>query len=164
MPLIIVEGLDNSGKSTLVQSLAEALRLPMARIYRIPKSEDDILHWHHWANAAPYPLILDRHPSMSDYVYGPIVRNTNSHSSLPLASQCRHGHYLIYCRPHWDTIERSYNEREQLEGTHDKLHALLSAYDRLMDELDPNFIYNWENPKALPALITNLTHALERMK
>ena len=164
MPLIIVEGPDNSGKSTLIQTLSSQLKLPSARTYRMPQTEEDIQRWHNWANAAPYPLILDRHSSISDLVYSPVIRNTQPSSSLRLASACRNGHYLIYCRPHWDTIERSYNEREQLEGTHEKLHDLIRAYDNLMEELDPNFIYNWENPKALPALITNLTHALERMK
>jgi hypothetical protein len=162
--MIIVEGMDNTGKSTLIQSLSSQLKLPMARTYRMPQSEEDITRWHNWANACPYPIILDRHPAISDLVYGPVVRNTAPHSSLRSASACRNGHYLIYCRPHWDTIARSYDEREQLDGTHGKLPQLLKAYDNLMDELDPNFIYNWENPKALPALITHLTHALERMK
>ncbi len=164
MPLIIVEGPDNSGKSTLIQALAAQLRLPMARTYRMPQTEEDIQHWHNWANAAPYPLILDRHSAISDLIYSPLVRNTSGASSLRLASACRNGHYLIYCRPHWDTIAATYNEREQLGGTHEKLTDLIRAYDNLMDELDPNFIYNWENERALPVLITNLTYALERMK
>lgn len=164
MPLIIVEGPDNSGKSTLIQALASQLKLPMARTYRMPQTEEDIQRWHNWANAAPHPLILDRHPAISDLIYSPLVRNTTGSSSLRLASACRNGHYLIYCRPHWDTIAASFHEREQLEGTHEKLHDLIRSYDNLMDEMDPNFIYNWENPKALPALVTHLTHALERMK
>ena len=162
--MIIIEGPDNSGKSTLIQSLSHQLKLPSAKTYRMPQTEEDIQRWHNWANAAPYPLILDRHPAISDCVYSPLVRNTPGASSLRLANACRNEHYLIYCRPHWDTIAASYNEREQLEGTHEKLPDLIRSYDKLMEELDPNFIYNWENPKALPALITNLTHALERMK
>lgn len=161
--MIIIEGFENVGKSTLVQQLSKHFRLPQARTYYMPQTEEDIARWHNWANAAPRPLILDRHPAISDLVYGPILRNTTP-SSLSLANTLRHGHFLIYCRPHWDTIKRTFNEREQMKGTDTHFDQLLEAYDRLMDELNPDAIYNWENPRSLPALITHLTHALERMK
>ena len=70
--MIIVEGPDNSGKSTLIQALASQLKLPMARTYRMPQTEEDIQRWHNWANAAPHPLILDRHPAISDLIYSPL--------------------------------------------------------------------------------------------
>jgi len=164
MPLIIIEGMDNTGKSRLAQHLAEQFRLPLAKTYRMPKSRDDIMTWHHWANACPHPMLLDRHPAISDLVYGPIVRNTPSLSSLKLALSCRVDHYLIYCRPSTESVIRTYEEREQLPGSRENLHKLMQGYEKLMEELDPNYIYDWENPRALGVLSNHLTHSLERMK
>lgn len=162
MALIIVEGMDNTGKSTLIQTLAEEFRLPTARTYKKPDSSKEIHIWDAWCNSCPRPLILDRHPAISDLVYGPLLRGI-TYSGLGLAQNVREGNYLIYCRPSIDVINSSMGERDQLEGVPENAHKLLHAYDYLMEELHPDVIYDYTQTEEIDILKQVLTTFLGRL-
>ncbi len=82
--MIIIEGMDNTGKTTLIHQLSQQFKLPSARTGTYPRKVSDILNWHNRASAAPRTLILDRHPAISDLVYGPIIRGSTC-STLEIA-------------------------------------------------------------------------------
>ena len=153
--MIVVEGCDNCGKTTLVETLAKEFHLPVIKSYR-PSSEDEIVNFHCWANAAPRMPIMDRHPAISDFIYGPILRgHTPSHQVLQRRlfdnnPAC----FLILCDIGIDAIKASYHEREQLKGTHENLDILYERYLRL--PIDFDFVYDYHNPRALPALVSHL--------
>lgn len=80
MTIIIVEGPDGSGKTTLVQHLQEVSRFqpitrthtdsingPIDELYQWTKR--DIWNWPHREMA-----IYDRHPIIGEYIYGPALR------------------------------------------------------------------------------------------
>jgi len=161
--MIIIEGMDNAGKSTLINQLSEHFKLPYAHAHRsTAKSLEEAQRWHNWANACPKTLILDRHPNISDLVYGPIIRSTTA-MTKEAAYKARAKHYLVFCCPNIQTIKATYELRDQMQGTHENLIALYDAYQDLMMELEPDFIYDFTNPRSYPTLLRNLTSALERM-
>ena len=154
--MIIIEGPDGTGKTTLITQLANELNLPVIR-NRKPHSQTDIIQLNNWANACPFPVLLDRHSSISDLVYGTIIRN-HTHATHDLARSHRQNNFLIYCR----TGEPNLDAEPQMDGVLEHYPRIYSKYEKLMEELEPDFIYDWTNPKHYRALITNLLHYLHR--
>lgn len=159
--MIIVEGPDNTGKTTLIEQLAKEFRLPMVKSYR-PRTSGDIIRFHNWVKACPATVILDRHPSISDFIYGNIIRG-DSPSDPDLIQFLREGHYLVFCDPPTDTILSTYSDRPQMEGTHENIQRIISEYRSLMATIEPDFVYDFTQPKAFKALAANLQRALGRI-
>ena len=159
---IVICGCDNTGKTTLLNSLAQHFKLPQARTNTYPRTREEILAWHHWAETCPTPLILDRHPAISDLVYGPTIRGDTS-SNPGLASSLRQRMYLIICLPPLQVVQNSFSGREQMKGTHENLYSLYSAYEGLSTFLDPDYIYNYTAKGSYDRLIAHLTTALPRL-
>lgn len=159
--MIIVEGMDNTGKTTLIEQLSKALRIPTARTGTYPREIRDISHWSNWAAACPWPLILDRHPAISDLVYGPIIRKGTC-STPEMAQAARRNNFLIYCCPPISEVISTFHVREQMKGTHENLRALYQEYDSLMAELSPDFYYNYLNPHHYDALINQLARFIHK--
>jgi hypothetical protein len=158
--MIILEGMDSTGKTTLIHKLASGFNLPIIKSYK-PKNMDDIKEFHAYAIMSPRTPLLDRHPAISDLVYGPICRGQTP-SSIELAIHCTENKFLVYCDPGYSAILDTLNNEEQMVGVHTHSHELYQSYHELMEQLSPNFIYDWRNPRSLSALITNLTHYLAR--
>lgn len=156
--MIIVEGMDNTGKTTLIETLAKHFNLPTVKSYR-PFTREDIYALHSWISAAPQTVITDRHPSISDLVYGPTIRGSTP-SSLKVAKSCRMNNYLIFCRPSTGNVFGTLGDRDQMGGVRENQEHLLEAYDQLMKNLEPNFLFNYTDPSHLPKLIKDLTHEL----
>jgi len=160
--MIIVEGMDNSGKSTLIEHLGKELCLPTARSNYVRANQSEVREWANWANASPRPLIVDRHPAISDLIYGKIIRGF-THSSESFAQEMRARHFLIYCSPPLHCIKESFGEREQMKGTHKNLETLYYAYEELMDRIKPDFFYDYNNPQHLVALTNQVRKAIYSM-
>lgn len=158
--MIVIEGADNTGKTTLIESLAKEFRLPTIKSFR-PPTVKTIIDFHNWAKAAPRTPVMDRHPAISDYIYGHILRG-ESPSDPQLIQFLRNQVFLVYCQPPIDTIRGTYLDRAQLEGTHENLDRILSEYESLMSSLEPDFTYDYTNPKSLNALYTHIQHYLRR--
>ena len=149
--MIIIEGCDNTGKSTLILSLATDLRMATARSTGRPGSERAIQDYHSWCEDCPQKLILDRHPALSDLVYGSLLRN-HTHSDLGLAHRVVEDHFLIYCRPPTSKVIANILDREQMEGVTANAIKLLQGYDDLMSLLQPDFTYDYTQPDAYEEL------------
>ena len=152
--MIIVEGMDNSGKTTLINHLATHFNLPTVKSYK-PRLRSDIYALHSWCSAAPQTVITDRHPAISDLVYGPIIRGSTP-SSLAVARGCIVNNFLIYCRPPDDRIFL-FKDRTQMAGIIEQAIGLLEAYDALMMDLLPQSVFDYTEPNALQ----NLTRKLQ---
>lgn len=159
---IIIEGMDGSGKSTLIGQLAR--EFPQLEVVRRPPNR----HFDDW-----WPEELERTDQMpipihdrffySELVYGPILRgkiNANMELVNNLAWFMRSIALLIYTRPYSEIIRKSVYNNPQMEGVIDKFDVLLETYDSLMSvELQwystRFYRYDWNAENALPA-VTNV--------
>lgn len=165
---IILEGPDDTGKSTLANELHHRLALPVIRPHR---------DWAHWLVAAdfysrlipPRGIIFDRFPTISEFVYGPILRP--AHPNTPKVgggfdyhvtrSLARMNPIIVWCRGQAGTWELP-----QLEGVianNDRIvHEYSTRMERLRDAglevIDYDFNQGPEEFEKtwLPALIANI--------
>lgn len=140
-PMIVVEGMDNTGKSTLVDFLAHELKACVVKTFKKAPSVADVFEYNGWCSRSHYPLILDRVHYISDLVYGTVIRDHTSVTQA-MASFFRRDTILIYCRPPEEVIF-SFGEREQMNGVKEQAVKLLAAYDELMARLSPDITYDY---------------------
>ena len=156
--MIVVEGMDNTGKTTLVEYLEEALML-VAEKSPGPAEPDSHAEWLLWIEesllrADTEHAIYDRYPCISEYIYGPAVRGMNILRDTDYLARfllCRP--LVIYCRPS-DHIIKRFGDREQMNGVKEKAKKLLEDYDHLYNWLFDRVAvmkYDWEvqEPQAV---------------
>lgn len=134
--MIIIEGPDNSGKSTLAERLSQELKIPVIHSQRPSGSPSEILE-HSFKQLQPQMAILDRVYAMSEYVYGPICRGATDLGDLhhkALIDLYNRPYLIIYCRPPMETILKN-DGRDQMEGVLDNHQAIVERYDELMMEV-----------------------------
>lgn len=142
--IILVEGPDNAGKTTLVGMLQQAR--PQARISKCagtPPSIEEMLEALReigMAAEGDEDVIFDRSPLVSERVYGRTIgRGQRVGADLMDAALWRiaanEPHVrgplpttLIYCRPPTEVV-LEFDEREQMAGVRENARELLRAYD-----------------------------------
>jgi len=150
---IIVEGMDGSGKTTLITKLME--QFPQLELIRNDQGpEQSFETW--------WPQNLEREQSdripihdrffYSELVYGPVLRghiNADSNLVNNVLWFLRMSALLIYARPTTDQLRKGIKVQKQMEGVEDRFTELLGLYDQLMSaELNwygARFIhYKWD--------------------
>ena len=148
--LIIVEGMDNSGKTTLVQRLSEDIKLLVMNNKRKPRDEAEMRDYLRLVNHVQwhFPTILDRLCTISEPIYGCLRKSgpviTPARADWHLLELKAMNPLIIYCRPPEATIF-NWGDRPQMEGVIENGQALLKAYDESMDRMAPQFkIVKWD--------------------
>lgn len=134
MKVLVIEGPDNSGKSTLVTRLSKDLKAVVVNSQVVPPPHEywvkDYVRWYEEAARFNQQIVLDRHPVISDPIYGPVIRG-----KTPLSeAYCRNVRStlcVIYCRPPIGAI-RNFGERAQMTGVKEKIADLVAGYDAMM--------------------------------
>lgn len=149
--IVIVEGMDGTGKTTLVQQLAHRLgvqprkyvgslgpsddyRLALVSRTRSEITELEIT----FVKGGSVKRLYDRFPLISEAVYGPILRGHNCFGGLyyPLRSRLLAlKTVIVYCRPNRDVIQVNVQQAPQMSGVPEHFGELLDAYDKLFVEL-----------------------------
>ncbi len=135
--MIIIEGADNTGKSTLGQKLSEMFLMELKHSIRPDPlwTPQEALE-HSYRQLHPQLAILDRVYAISEYVYGPICRGRSALADLhdkALIDLQNRPYLIIYCRPSMGTILRN-NGRDQMDGVIENHQEIVKAYDELMAE------------------------------
>ena len=133
--MIIVEGMDNSGKTTLAEHLAEKFKLPLMHS---PKIRENMIQDALTILTLNPNAVMDRFSVISEVIYGPTLRRkiifdtfvTRWIFYMDKLAQCKP--LIFYCRPPDEKIF-DYGDREQMEGVKEHDKELLGAYDALMD-------------------------------
>lgn len=147
--IVVVEGPDNSGKSTLV----EAIRAidPRARVVLGgPASRDALLARMTAAfvmHEAGEVVVCDRFPAVSEPVYGPILRerseldDVDARASLGCLKAV--GAVVVYCRPPDDAVLDMRTHRrgpsdtpEHLSRLNERKREILERYDEIFADLE----------------------------
>lgn len=137
--MIIIEGMDNSGKTTLVNYLASEIPCEMMRSPG-PNTPEFLASWVMIMiqRQASLPVLFDRFPVISEAVYGTVLRGKNAldlygDRTFTVILKALHP-LIIYCRPPFDRI-LDFEGRDQMVGVKEKALILVDKYDYLMDNM-----------------------------
>lgn len=151
--IIIVEGVDFSGKTTLVSQLANALGATAFKAHSKPKSYTDVLQWvadvQTLARGKRH-VITDRSPLISEMIYGPLLRGI-SHVETQQAFMLLNilnltcGLMTIVCDPGLKSVREMNNA--QMPGVADNVEALWERYYAFPWPRMPGTViaYNWRD-------------------
>jgi len=132
--MIIIEGVDNTGKTTLTRLLAKDLGLEVIQSPSHLRGCADMYRWvdDEIAKQPLYPAIYDRFPLISEMVYGPILRGSTPKLSSKYNGWAQDANVLfIYCRPPLHKI-LEWGNREQMDGVKEHVKLLVRRYDKVM--------------------------------
>lgn len=164
MSIVIVEGPDGAGKTTLISNLRKATKRHFITLSRNgrPRKPDDLLLSIPWIAQCPegVDLVCDRHPLISEWIYGPHVRGEDPYvasvyspaSSIDLLG--RTVGRIIYCRPPLKTIFDGVRMEEQMGGVNESISKIVTLYDQTMNNLRYADIkvlyYDWTFASRVP--------------
>ena len=83
---------------------------------------------------------------------------------MSMAQSITRNNFLVYANPGKDTAIKHLADQDQMDGVIESYSHLYDEYEKLMEQLNPDFIYNWTNPRAFDVLVHNLIPFLERSK
>lgn len=163
--MIIVEGVDNTGKTTLIDMLKTIFpMLQIAKMDNAPHATEEEYREYLWDQLAKTPRqsfmkLYDR-LLFSEIVYGPILRGKSRIKGNELRAAMHlllyyHEPLIIYCDRTEEQIKATFGEREQLEGVYQHIPALLQQYSMWLNPfLDKRRTramvvrYDYENSKS----------------
>lgn len=179
--VLIVEGLDNTGKTTLVEQLQQEFPVFQMRPSIGNKHDLNLIRNQAYEESImPHPYMLaDRARLISEYVYNPILNNRPIAYSFSawmdmIANFAQGGpHLIIYMRRDVQGIINSFKDREQLEGVEGSLTHLSLAYSKIMGMIelmfsvqrDPmkNQVMQWRLEYGLEALLPYVNDYIRRV-
>lgn len=158
--MVIVEGCDNTGKTTLVRSLlyvkhpfklVETVKPPGPTDWDTMKRYLDE-HLRGPVNKERVRSVYDRFHLISELVYGKVLRGNvviPQQDFVEYATLLKQADPLIiYCELPKDKIEATIGDRDQLEGVDSHIPELLDKYEKVIDAYHFNWLtrYNYTRP------------------
>ena len=128
--MIVIEGMDNSGKSTLARALADNIGLIVQESEGPPRSPEEMN-----ARVDRYQemegRLFVRHPCISENIYGPRIRGANCITPGRMMLFYEAKPLLIYC----DAGDRGMTGHERLEhDTDEHMVGLEREYREILTE------------------------------
>lgn len=151
--MLIVEGMDGSGKTSLVERLSHDLVIPIhkraARSIEGPRK--DLFEWAQLDVGTIVHQtfsVYDRHPMISEYVYGPVLRDgmDDRFHSIEATSMTAHlaaNSMVIFCDPGIEQVEKNVQAGLHMPGVTDRWEALYWTYKTLMHHW-PGQVLVWD--------------------
>lgn len=135
--IILIEGMDNTGKTTLGNELSKRLGYPY---FHNERCKDPVEVYDkvskHFNPTAPI-VIQDRITPFSEAVYGPVIRGSSDYHGehlQTLYTLSRIGLAVVYCKPPQEKV-LEFGERDQMEGVVDNSTKLMKAYEVFLGQL-----------------------------
>lgn len=145
--MIIIEGPNACGKSTLAEFLSQRLDWPIYK-FPTPKDSKDAVRNFDATITIPDHTILDRHPMISDQIYAPIMfPETNP---IPWQYEVIKDHILIYCVvPIGTAIHR--HEYKKDDPFYRNELRIFTDYESLFSSLT-HICFNWTQNSRMDLL------------
>lgn len=157
--MIIVEGMDNTGKTTLIGRLIRETGRGVLSSKVSLGPNQSIIRQMNWvekeiadAKRGNNLMVYDRFLPICDSVYGPILRKGSLWSLNHLVMEQLLNDInplVIYCRPDKNIICGFEDGRDQMEGVIENASELVDAYDKAIGELVSRgfdvIYYNFQN-------------------
>ena len=131
---IIVVGMDNTGKTTLVNQLKEFYKCESIKSPGPNYTRQEMIDEIKKDLDLPNKVILERFSILEELVYGNVLRN---HSKFRLDDMDWIRDYdfiIVYCRPE-DEVIYNFGDREQMTGVIEEKEKLVEAWDNLIIDL-----------------------------
>jgi len=143
--LIILEGADGSGKTSLATRLRKELKQYCLQLsfHHLP-TLTQIAEVTGWLQHLPpnLPVITDRTHLISEYVYGPILRGKCLHAlNVKQIARWIKPAMLVHCRPNRNALAAGVQHEPQMEGVVNYHKEIIRAYDVLMGDLEKEGVY-----------------------
>lgn len=136
--MLIVEGPDGAGKTTLIEALQKEYDLPVApRV--VSKDAEAMVDLRHWVDQnldkGFQRTIFDRHRLISEPIYGPVLRKKQEDGFDDLewlAPRMKEFYSLkpviIYCLPDLETVRANIKDDDDNRVVQDHIDAIYAAY------------------------------------
>ena len=172
--MIVVEGPDNSGKSTLIDWMIKSLPVhlikhdrhgPPSGAWEIKTRTEIILQK---AISSPYKkgTVVDRFSLIGESIYGPILRGKDLWTEIP-RDKIRFEQvfnnldpFIIYCRPDKSTILdmshhqlKDYDTKEHVCNVTKNQELIIQAYDNYFARMAPHRFYKYNYELGDEALV-----------
>lgn len=140
--MILLEGPDGAGKTTLLNELTTRLNLPARPRFSTSKGGPmDNLYSRVYEDMLTYPHercgIYDRHPLVSEYVYGQIRPDSEIDPNFLWPSAAKmlqlfaQDVLLVLCLPPFHEVAENVRRGEQLEGVRENAFRMYQAYQMI---------------------------------
>lgn len=154
--MIVIEGCDGTGKTSLIQRLSKDLKIPIHE--RASSSREgpraDLYEWavRDVGTWEDQPIALyDRHPFISEYIYGPIIRGFVddrffSLEALQITRRFATNAMVILCDPGDDEVKHNLTSStdNQMGGVLDNHRLILMSYRSLFHYWPGNWVRQWD--------------------
>lgn len=132
--IIVVEGVDGSGKTTLASRLAKELKAIYLKSEVRPQTLEAATFFHCMAltTSLRYPVVCDRYPTISELIYGSL--RGKPQFSREWALKTYSDLNVIYCCPKRSTIKENVSSHRDTSDVVENLDLLIDSYLSFMDE------------------------------
>lgn len=143
---IIIIGMDNTGKTTLAETLSKELKLKLIKSTGPKVTKVDMISNMLENLESSEDLIFERYNLFEEIIYGNILRRESKFSleDYIYKQTILHKPLIIYCRPSKEKIF-NFGSREQMEGVIEEKEKLLKAWDELYLQIQENIeVYRYD--------------------
>lgn len=131
---IIVVGMDNTGKTTLVNQLKEFYKCESIKSPGPNYTRQEMIDEIKKDLDLPNKVILERFSILEELVYGNVLRNHSKFRIDDMDWVRDYDFIIVYCRPE-DEVIYNFGDREQMTGVIEEKEKLVEAWDNLIIDL-----------------------------
>lgn len=171
--LILIEGMDNTGKTTLASKLGELL--PSFKYYHHVKPHNRKEAMDNFSQilreSISTDLICDRLSTFSEPVYGTILRGqpllSDEDVNYMLDILVDSATVIIFCNPPIEAVLKTIGVRDQMEGVEENCKKLYEAYQKLFGGKlndDDYIVYDYTDKDRSNGVIELILGAVKEIK